>query len=255
MPLLFPQVDHVPLGRPPLREVICQIRFPPILAISEKSPADFQETIRDRFPNLETEQELLVEFAADQMRRAGVRPPTFRFQDRDRIKTVSLSIDFVALSTQGYISWESFADDLRYIVDALIEVYRVQYSTRLGLRYINSLNEQNTGSSSFYPEVIDIIRPELTCLLRTDAIANPYIAINQIRVRHEEGIFSFQSGVIEEDKAPLSYVLDFDQYTEDEITLDAQELLELCDRYHALIYNAFRWSIKPEKLAIFEPAE
>ena len=33
-----------------LREVICQLRFPTILTINNVEPADFQETIRDEFP-------------------------------------------------------------------------------------------------------------------------------------------------------------------------------------------------------------
>ena len=37
---------HVHYGRPQLREVICQLRFPAILSIGSHEPADFQEAIR-----------------------------------------------------------------------------------------------------------------------------------------------------------------------------------------------------------------
>ena len=33
-----------------LTDVICQLRFPEILTISANAPADFQEAIRDEFP-------------------------------------------------------------------------------------------------------------------------------------------------------------------------------------------------------------
>lgn len=34
----------------PVREVICQLRFPTILTINNVEPADFQEAIRAEFP-------------------------------------------------------------------------------------------------------------------------------------------------------------------------------------------------------------
>ena len=40
--------EHYPNSQ--LREVICQLRFPTILTINNIEPADFQETIREAFP-------------------------------------------------------------------------------------------------------------------------------------------------------------------------------------------------------------
>ena len=40
-----------------LMEVICQLRFPEILAISAKAPVDFQEAIRGEFPQYAVRQE------------------------------------------------------------------------------------------------------------------------------------------------------------------------------------------------------
>ena len=37
-------------GKSQLIEVICQLRFPTILSIDTREPADFQETVRAAFP-------------------------------------------------------------------------------------------------------------------------------------------------------------------------------------------------------------
>ena len=48
--MLFSDQPRTHYGHPQLREVVCQIRFPSILAISAKEPAAFQEAVRHAFP-------------------------------------------------------------------------------------------------------------------------------------------------------------------------------------------------------------
>ena len=45
----FPDYGRVIYQRNPLIEVICQVRFPPVLRIDVEPPAAFQEAIRDEF--------------------------------------------------------------------------------------------------------------------------------------------------------------------------------------------------------------
>ncbi len=46
----FPSANRVIFKRNPLKEVICQLRFPPILKIDSEIPANFQDLIRNEFP-------------------------------------------------------------------------------------------------------------------------------------------------------------------------------------------------------------
>jgi len=54
--------------------VVCQLRFPRILKINEKQPADFQERIRDKYPlyqvTVEQQQQITLKIGAAEM------PPT-----------------------------------------------------------------------------------------------------------------------------------------------------------------------------------
>ena len=48
--MLFAEYQRFRYARPQLMEVICQLRFPTILAIGAQEPAAFQEAIRQDFP-------------------------------------------------------------------------------------------------------------------------------------------------------------------------------------------------------------
>ena len=47
---MFVDRERYQYRKPQLVEVICQLRFPTILSISARDPADFQEAIRREFP-------------------------------------------------------------------------------------------------------------------------------------------------------------------------------------------------------------
>ena len=50
---LFPSSPREIYEKAPLIQVVCQLRFPPVLRIESQIPADFQERIRARFPLFE----------------------------------------------------------------------------------------------------------------------------------------------------------------------------------------------------------
>ena len=57
--MLFAEYDRCQYARSPLVEVICQLRFPSILSIGAKGPAEFQEAVRREFPRYAARQEQL----------------------------------------------------------------------------------------------------------------------------------------------------------------------------------------------------
>ncbi len=249
--IYFPQREDVRLKRAPLVEVICQVRFPPILRIASEQPVAFQEWVREQFPRLEVEQGVLVH-----MEPLGAMPPSakpepriFRFKSPDGNTTVSLALNFYALSTTSYTHWRDFLELLQLVNQAAREVYNLPYAMRVGLRYINHLTFENTGTSSVR-ELWEILRPELTALLRKDCWDEPVEMLNQLLITGEENErLTLRSG-FRGGEEPI-FLLDFDYYAEGNILLE--ELTTLCQRYHDVIYNAFHWCIREEKLAVFAP--
>jgi uncharacterized protein (TIGR04255 family) len=251
VPLNFPDVDDIHLNNAPLQEVICQVRFPTILRIAHEEPVEFQERIRPRFPVLEDERTVVIGAEGERERGRVIVRPVYRFYDRNRTYAATLNVDSYALSTRNYTHWPSFSDALAYIAEGFQAVYEVPYATRIGLRYVNLLGTASTGLESF-DDVLDLLREELTIMLRTDVILSPRQAMQQIRAVTDGDQLIFRYGLIYEGSpSEPKFVLDFDHYVEGEVGLD--DLLPRCDRYHRLIYNAFRWCIADGRLHIFQP--
>ena len=249
--IYFPQREDVRLERAPLAEVICQVRFPPILRIASEQPVAFQEWVREQFPQLEVEQGMVVRMAPLEttLPSAKPEPRIFRFQSSDGNTTVSLALNFYALSTTSYTHWRDFLELLQLVNQAACEVYDLPYAVRVGLRYINHLTLENTGANSV-AELWEILRPELTVLLRGDCWCEPLEMWNQLLLAgggNEQ--LTLRSGFRGGEK-PV-FLLDFDYYAKGNIALE--NLSVLCQRYHDVIYNAFHWCIREEKLAVFAP--
>lgn len=127
-----------------LAEVVCQLRFPEILTIAANSPVDFQESIRDTFPQFQKRQEI----AAPKI--AGIpghftlenAPATvnYQFTSPDGIWRVNLTSKFVSLTCTRYRCWEDFARMLDKPLAAFIRIYKPAYFERVGLRYVNFIS-------------------------------------------------------------------------------------------------------------------
>jgi uncharacterized protein (TIGR04255 family) len=139
--MLFPVSQRVIYEKNPLEEVICQLRFPPILRIDTEIPAAYQERIRHEFP--------LFTESQDEESRLGIPPEIARFLSgeiqvrvgkssqflsADKKWMVTLTRDFMALSTPNYERWERFKERLRKPFDALVSYYQPVFFTRVGLR-------------------------------------------------------------------------------------------------------------------------
>lgn len=255
MPLNFPNAKDIPLRKAPLRDVICQVRFPLILRIVREEPAAVQERIRQRFPLLEAGRGVAVQMRGTEPQAASLGAPVYHFYSRDRTREVSLGVDFFAVTTTAYVNWEGFADDLSLATEVVQDVYGIQYATRIGLRYVNVIDATFVESGRF-EEVYDLLRPELTAMLRSEAILAPESAHHRILVADGNAKLGFAYALVRErdsegELGKPRFVLDFDYYIEGDIDVDA--LLPRCTGYHQVIYNAFRWCIADGKLDAFEP--
>ncbi|HQY92888.1 MAG: TIGR04255 family protein [Caldilinea sp.] len=253
MGLNFPHHPDIALAKPPLAEVICQVRFPPILRIAREEPSEFQERIRERFPLLDIEQGVVVKLPAPASGiapSAEIPPRVFRFTSADHQTSVSLAIDFYALSTQRYTHWSDFAANLALVQTAVESIYRPAYASRIGLRYINRFTTQGTQCATM-SEVLALLRPELTALFQTDAWSQPASLVTQLNLPDDQAMLTLRTAYSESADEPF-FLLDFDYYEEGSLGFD--KLVERCDRYHRVIYNAFRWSLREPSLIRFGPA-
>ena len=128
-------------GRSQLIEVICQLRFPTILSIDTREPADFQETVRAAFPRYQCQVETIPGMNGAPNRTIN----NHTFLSEDGGYKLSLTKDFIALSTMRYTNWEDFAARLDEPLGQFIKIYRPNCFDRVGLRFVNAFSNIVTG--------------------------------------------------------------------------------------------------------------
>jgi len=160
-----------------LGEVICQLRFPEILAIAAKPPVDFQEAIRADYPQFSSRME------APAPKLAGVpgnltlqnQPAAINYQfvSADGIWRVNLTAKFISLACSRYTSWEEFAAKLDKPLAAFIRVYKPGYFERIGLRYVNFISRKALSlEGTPYRE---LIAPRYLGILSDEQLAEPKV--------------------------------------------------------------------------------
>lgn len=159
--------DRYLYARSPLVEVICQLRFPTILSIGAKEPAEFQDAIRADYPRYAARQEQpMPKLTGVGTPNPSVQPQppitNYHFVSQDGKWKINLTNNFIALSTIGYRQWEDFAQRLDVILARFISIYQPAFFERIGLRYLNAVSRKALG---------------LEELLWDDLIQSPYLGI------------------------------------------------------------------------------
>lgn len=255
MAIKFPQYQEIRLKNPPLAEVICQVRIPPILKILTSEPGDFQDSIRDRFPLLSIEQgfTLSIAQAGANTPAPNIQPRVYKFASEDGTSNAALTVDFFAISTTAYHHWDDFVRDLVLVYNAVAAAYKPAYATRIGLRYVNRLTSVNTGCRTM-KQTLAMLRPQLTAQLRTDVWSEPSEAVTQLILADGSGILALRTAYRQDADTKIPFfVLDFDYFEEGKINLT--DLVERCHQYHEKTYAAFRWCFKDISMSAFDPLE
>ena len=107
--------------------MICQLRFPTILSISAKEPAEFQEAIRAEFPRYARNLEKLPPKVIGQPGAMKLEEqPTvvnYQFLTAAGDWKVNLTNTFLALATPVYTTWEDFARKLDEVLAQFVAIY------------------------------------------------------------------------------------------------------------------------------------
>ena len=146
-----------------LIETICQLRFPTILSIDTKEPADFQDTIRADFPRYACQMDPVKGPDGKQQQ---VRNHSFITEDG--MYKLSLTKDFIALSTMRYPGWEGFARTLDEPLGQFIRVYQPAFFERIGLRFLNAFSRQALELAD--RRWNDLLQPQYLSILDDDAV-------------------------------------------------------------------------------------
>lgn len=143
---MFSTEPRVTYRKNQLGEVICQLRFPEILAIGAKAPVDFQEAIRADFPRYSSRMEApapkLTGVPGNLSLQNQPAAINYQFLSEDGVWRVNLTQKFIALACSRYVRWEEFAAKLDKPLAAFIRIYNPAYFERIGLRYVNFISRK-----------------------------------------------------------------------------------------------------------------
>ena len=144
---MFQDCERVQYRKAPVLETICQLRFPTILSISAREPAEFQDLIRGEFPRYSKNLEKLPPQVTNGPGGMKVKEQpdivNYQFLSADGRWKVNLTNNFIALATPAYTTWEEFAGKLDAILAQFIAVYKPAFFERIGLRYVNAISRKD----------------------------------------------------------------------------------------------------------------
>jgi uncharacterized protein (TIGR04255 family) len=256
---LFPPSPRVVYRRAPLVEVICQLRFPTLLSIESRPPVDFQERIRSDFPLLEKQvNQLPVELPAEAIKALfpQMQANIYRFLTEDRSTFVTLSAESLAFTTSRYARWERFRDQLGIPLRALVDIYKPNFFSRIGLRYQDAINRAQLGLAD--APWSSLLRSEVLGEMSIPAFEENVedIANREIRARLPDGSGSIllRHGLAKiQGQDDNVYMIDLDVFTQQRTEVaDAQRAL---DHFNAIAGMAFRWCITDRLSEALGPVE
>jgi uncharacterized protein (TIGR04255 family) len=245
--MTFPDTPRVIYEKNPLVEVICQLKFPPVLRVETELPAAFQELIRADYPFLETADAAEAPIPPAILRLIQQSAPglvqgrIYHFLSTDSEWKLTVSRDFIALSTTTYKRWEEFRKKLKDAVDAFVQIYSPAFFVRIGLRYRDVIPK----SAEFLKGLDwpDILQPHILGELgplelrnaiqhaARDVLVTLKNPLGQVRILH---------GLI---RVPgdndFSYSIDSDFFSEEKT--DIEHAFEVLDGYHIEAGRLFRW--------------
>lgn len=245
----LPEFERVIYKRNPLVEVVCQLRFPPILKISHQEPVDFQDAIRFKYPLFEPTRVQLPSEISQVVQQLGLPLQSdiaYNFKSEDQKWSLSLTKDFIALTTSSYERYEQFKQRLEEALEIFETIYKPSFYTRIGLRYQDLVIRSKLGiEDKTWSELIakhvasELHEPNFSPSIQT--------IMKSLVLRTEVGQINLNHGLVnvkeaQSDNNEVAYLFDADFYTEQKIEGN-RDVWNLLNQFNKSAGRLFRWSI------------
>lgn len=242
----FPDTPRVLYRINPLDEVVCQLRFPPLLRIEAEAPAAFQERVRTDFPLFQQRSSFnlpskLGQLVQHEMTLLGSK--AYVFESADRCWKLTLGREGLSLSCRRYERWEHFRERLEGPFQALLELYSPSYFGHVCLRYRDVIKRSVLGLTNVaWPDLFQpwIVGP----LANTDVSDEVESVQNRSVIRLPDGVgrvdATYGLATDERDKDQV-FLIDSHLYNDRQTgPTDVFQRLDALNRYAG---RFFRWCI------------
>lgn len=255
------------LENSPLVFVLGQVKIAPILKMPDYLP-EIQEGLRKiGFPGYEcrTTQEIVFGPVNQQL-----QTERWFFTNRDKTRSVILARDFVILATSVYENFEEFVTTFGTALEILKEICSPEFSSRLGLRYVDLIRPAAGESIDTY------LQPGIRGLPPADLGVSSILHQMQFRAQTPVGVLSvrlwqnrdgrvlppdiagdevaFRVNLLphsDEQSNELLTILDIDHFSEDQRDYDTEALILDMWSLHDGTDRAFRSVVTPEAMALW----
>lgn len=255
----FARDQRVVYGANPLSEVICQLRFSPLLSLSAQLPVEFQQRIRVDYPMLSISQGMMVQFAGPAVPQPPTPENTYIFTTPDGTWAVHLAKDSLALTTRAYERWESFRQRWNTLLDHFWMLYGPISPLRIGLRYQDVIDRSRheLGNEPW----THWIKPQVLGVL-ADAIwddTQQHQAVTVLPLDDDSGHLLMRTGLVfNEQTQRQAFLIDSDFYAEfstsPTLEPNVAGVLARLDRFNAEAGGLFRWCITDELHTALHPS-
>ena len=235
--------------RNPLIQVACQLRFPPILKISQQEPFEFQDRVRHKYPLFERVQIQMPIDISQIIQQAGLplnNNLSYNFKSEDQLWQIFLANDFITISTSKYERYEHFQSCFQEVLEIFKQIYEPSYYTRVGIQYqdlivrskLELTNEKWSNLISSY------IAAELH---GDDDFGSIQFITKNLVLKIKDGQLNFKHGLVTVKEAEKSddeeaYLLDADFYTEEKIKGN-EDVWRILNNFNQSARTLFRRSI------------
>jgi uncharacterized protein (TIGR04255 family) len=245
----LPEFERVIYKRNPLVEVVCQLRFPPILKISHQEPVEFQDEIRFKYPHFETAKAQFPSEILQIVQQLGLPLQSdiaYSFKSEDQRWNLSITKDFIALTTSSYERYEQFKQRLEEALEIFEHIYKPSFYTRIGLRYQDLVIRSKLGiEDKNWSDLIakhiasELHDPELSSSIQT--------IVKNLILKTENGQINLNHGLVtvketQEKSEEIAYLFDADFYTEQKIEGN-RDVWNVLNQFNQSAGRLFRWSI------------
>jgi uncharacterized protein (TIGR04255 family) len=247
--MYFPESDRVIYERNPLMQVACQLRFPPILKIAHQEPFDFQDQIRSQYPLFEGGKMHFppeISQIAQQLNLPISGDMYYGFKSEDQKWQLSITKDFISLSTSAYERYEQFQDRFRKVVEIFESLYQPSFYTRVGLQYQDLIVRSKLGLED--RKWSDLITEHIVSeLYNPEMAASIQFMTKNLVLETEDGQVNFNHGLVTvkesgASQGEIAYLLDADFYVDQKMERD-EDVWNLLSKFNQSAGRLFRWSI------------
>ena len=257
----IPSSPRVVFRRNVLANVLCQLKFPPVLSIMAKEPAGFQDRIREQYPLYSQDQGIAFPPELKALLGRANFPSVgdhlrHSFQNADASSSIFLTKEFLAIETTKYKRWELFSTEIERAAKALQEEYHPAFYSRIGLRYQDVIDRSTIPGLESVPWH-ELISPNFIGMLGHEDI-RPSIAeqTTQSLISLDElpGAFvRVVHGIPKLAGDGRQNVFNFDADFFIEGRVEHHDVEKIVSTFHLVAGNLFRWAITPRLYDALEP--